>query len=354
MASRASISLVFLLVILTFQLEVKAGPNDEPFGFRLNLALDRISVYTDVIGRQASNASPFGSSTNPAAADFQRDPPFAYELVGAVDTNQAFFQSGAWIESFVGAFAWRPGDAGTFKLIYVRSDTPNGRSRQSGPSGLGEILLRNDKLGVGYSKKINSQLSLGGEFTVTSASVDVQGMSSLGAFTVPSISKTNSIGVDFNFGAMYAVNEQWMLGVSAGTGWSHSKTKLTAFTPAPLLFDVTDTMQATNIRLGVGYHPVAWLGFFGDVQYLHLDSDLGNADVVRGLFGVEVFTPQKLAFRAGISADTQTSFAYSLGVGYYGLDHFFFELAYRYNAFPEVNRELGTASLISISAGVSF
>lgn len=354
MFGRISGTVAFLLVLSICQVQAWGGPNDEPFAFRLNLALDRISVYTDVIGRQASNASPFGSSNNPAAPDFLQDPPFAFTFVAAVDTNQAFFRSGAWIESVVGALAWRPGDIGTFKLIYVRSDTQNGRSNQTGPFGLGEIIIRNDRVGVGYSKKLGSQWSLGGEFVLADSSLEIDGMSSLGAFTVPSTSQTDSVAAEVSVGVMYALNEQWMFGLSGGTGWSRDKTKLTVFAPGPVNIRVKDTTQSTTLRFGAGYHPAQWLGFFGDLQYVHLDSDLGNAETLRGLVGVEIYTPQKLAFRAGLSLDTDTNVVYSAGMGYYGLDHVFFELAYRYNAFPEVNREMGRASLVSISAGLSF
>jgi hypothetical protein len=44
----------------------------------------------------------------------------------------------------------------------------------------------------------------------------------------------------------------------------------------------------------------------------------------------------------------------SAGLGFYGLKHVQLELAYVYNAFPEVRREFGTAHLVSFSAVLFF
>ena len=39
----------------------------------------------------------------------------------------------------------------------------------------------------------------------------------------------------------------------------------------------------------------------------------------------------------------------SAGIGFYGLKHALFEVAYVYNAFPELRREFGGAHLLSAS-----
>ncbi|HEU5188121.1 MAG TPA: hypothetical protein VFX14_00375, partial [Methylomirabilota bacterium] len=69
---------------------------------------------------------------------------------------------------------------------------------------------------------------------------------------------------------------------------------------------------------------------------------------------VEYLPVQFLALRAGSSVDTDRQFTASTGLGFYPTKYFQAELAYVYNAFPEVRKEFGRAHLISLSLAVVF
>ncbi|MEX0774772.1 MAG: outer membrane beta-barrel protein [Phycisphaeraceae bacterium] len=328
-----------------------ADVNDEPFGFRFNMALDRVSVYTDVLGRQASAAHPLGSSHNPGAKDFLRKEPFTFNVVGGVTTNQVAFERGAWIESIVGVGSYRFPEPtkGTINVIYVRSDTQDGTILN------GDLFLRNNKVGVAYGYQINESLGVGGNVTFTDTQLDIiqpTTIAGLGTFT--SQVESESLGVDFQLGVLYALNEQWSVGLTGGAGWAWSDDVVSIFTPAPpfgagtITLTTTNLTESVNIRGGVGYRPKEFLGIYADLQYLHFeDDDNGTADVARAFLGGEMFLPGPMALRVGTSLDTAGNASIGANIGYYGFKHVALELAYQYNAFPEINREFGHAHLVS-------
>jgi hypothetical protein len=85
-----------------------------------------------------------------------------------------------------------------------------------------------------------------------------------------------------------------------------------------------------------------------DAQYLHLKNDDEAVSVGRAFAGVEYLPIPLIALRVGGSVDTAGKATVSTGVGIY-LKHVQFEVAYSYNAFPEVRREFGPANLFSVS-----
>ena len=65
--------------------------------------------------------------------------------------------------------------------------------------------------------------------------------------------------------------------------------------------------------------------------------------------GVEYLPFAAVALRLGGSLDTDRQTTVSGGIGVYALKNFQAEIAYAYNAFPEVRREFGRAHLLSVS-----
>ena len=117
---------------------------------------------------------------------------------------------------------------------------------------------------------------------------------------------------------------------------------------------MSDTTDSVNLRAGLGWKPSESVGLYVDGQYLHLDNDFGSVDVGRLLLGVEVFPARWLALRAGGSLDTDSNVNVSVGAGIYPSRKVMFELAYVYDAFPEVNHEFGRAHLVSASVVILF
>jgi hypothetical protein len=91
-----------------------------------------------------------------------------------------------------------------------------------------------------------------------------------------------------------------------------------------------------------------------DAQYLHIANKTDSVDVARGFLGAEIFPVQGLALRLGTSIDTEVQASVSTGVGFYFIKNVPLEIAYSYNAFPEVRREFGRAHLISLSVAVVY
>jgi hypothetical protein len=121
--------------------------------------------------------------------------------------------------------------------------------------------------------------------------------------------------------------------------------------------DVTlrDDTRSTSVRGGVGWRPAETFEAYADLQYLHLDNhDQGAVDVGRLFLGLEILPIKALALRVGGSLDTAGAATLSAGVGIYASKRVQGELAYVYNAFPEVRREFGRAHLVSASLVVAF
>jgi len=70
--------------------------------------------------------------------------------------------------------------------------------------------------------------------------------------------------------------------------------------------------------------------------------------------GVEYLPVQIVALRLGGSVDTDGQLTVSAGVGFYPTKYLQAELAYVYNAFPEIRKEFGRAHLISLSLAIVF
>jgi hypothetical protein len=343
---------LFLFVIQAWMVtHVYSGDlRDEPVGLRIGLALDRVSSYTDVVGRSASAAHPLGSSANPASDDFLRDPPFDFKAVGSLSTNFGVFNSGAWATGVSANAAYRLADPGTISALFVRTDSHKAVSRQGD-----EFALRSNQFTLGYSHRISQRYAVGGSVGITEGTLGIDD-----AFKgLARSAKTNSIGGDFAVGGLLSVNEQWLLGLLGGAGWSRGHTRGAVVVPppfgtGPVRFKQEGTTHSRNVRAGIGWQPLKNLGFYADGQYLHLDNKSGSVDVARGFLGTEIFPMLGLALRLGGSVDTEVQASISSGVGIYFIKNVPVEIAYSYNAFPEVRREFGRAHLISLSVAVVY
>jgi hypothetical protein len=322
-----------------------------PVPFRINLALDRVSSYTDVVGRGASAAHPLGSSVNPASYDFLRDPPFNFKAVGSLSSNVGVFNRGTWATGLSANAAYRLAEVGTISALFVRTDSHNAVSEQGD-----EFSLRSNQFSLGYSQRISKRFSLGANIRVSEGNLGIDD-SFLG---FPRGTKTDSIAGDFTLGGLLFVNERWSLGLLGGAGWAPSHTKVAVdlpqppFGPGPFTLKLKDTTHSRHVRTGIGWRPVDYLGVYMDSQYLHIDNKSGAIDVARGFLGAEMFPLQGLALRLGTSVDTEAQATFSTGIGVYFIKNVPLEIAYSYNAFPEVRREFGRAHLISISVAVVY
>ena len=331
---------------------VHAGDLDnEPVSFRINLALDRSSSFTDTLGRTASVAYPLGSSINPAGYDFLREPPFDFKNIVTASSNTVFFNHSGAVTGFSVNMAHRFDGAGTLSGVYIRTDSHEADSRQGDA-----FALRSNQFILAYSHRLQQDLSVGGSVKVTDSMLGIDDT----FMGFPRDTNTESTGVDFNLGVLKALSSDWTVGVVGGFGWTGSDTDAVMHFPGPpfgpgsIRADVSDTTFSSNVRVGLGWKPSQNLGFYADGQYLHLDNDLGSVDVGRLLAGAEFFPRPWLALRAGGSLDTDSNTGVSAGIGVYPSRNVMLEFAYVYNAFPEVNREFGRAHMVSASVIIRF
>lgn len=356
---KLTIPLSTLGLVLCCALPAFAELGLEPFGLRSSLALDRISSYTDVLARQASVAHPIGSSVNPASADVLREPPFDMNAVGSLTTNQVFFESGAWLTGLSTNWAVRFPDAGTLTVNYIRTDTEDTSSLTTDA-----YALRSNQSSISYAHRLNKAFAIGGgltfnEGTLSSSYMTPSPLSPTGFFPVDVDSDT--VSGSGSLGAWTAISEKLFLGVTGTVGGGSSHTEGFVILPDPFpsqRIDNHDTLRSRAIRAGIGYRPRSNLGLYADAVYLHFesvgDSNSDTIDSIKGLAGVEWFPIEQIALRGGGSIDRFNNATVSAGVGIYLIPRVPIDIGYQFNAFPEVEQELGKAHLVSASVVVLF
>jgi hypothetical protein len=98
--------LIILLTILFSTISHAWDLHDKPFGFRLQITDDRTTNFFPAVHPILS--------MNPAGDDFTREPPFAYNvLAGLVSENGSFGAGGGVTINSAIALLRLPGDAGT-------------------------------------------------------------------------------------------------------------------------------------------------------------------------------------------------------------------------------------------------
>ena len=358
MVARCAVALgILALLALTTVGACSAGDlGDEAVGLRIGLALDRASTFTDVVGLSASTAYPYLSSVNPAAGDFLREPPNQFRIIGTLTGAYVAFNNGSSITAGAASATYRLPAAGTILASYTRVDSQDVESHQGD-----HFTLRSNELRLTYSHLLDRWISIGGSVRLTESRL---GMSTLFS-DFPQHTDTESLGVEGSLGVLVAPHRHWLVGIQVALGWSRGET--TGFVdlpPAPFgpgltPIDVTDNIRSLNIRGGLGWRPSEKFSAYADWQYLRLTNVRNgfsddSADVGRMFAGVEYLPFQILAVRLGGSADTDGQFTVSGGVGFYPTKYFQTELAYVYNAFPEIRKEFGRAHLISLSLAIAF
>jgi opacity protein-like surface antigen len=345
------------LLALTTADSCSAGDlSDEAFGLRIGLALDRASTFTDVVGLSASTAYPYLSSVNPAAGDFLREPPNEFRFIGTLTGAYVAFNNGSSIIAGAASATYRLPAAGTVLASYTRIDSQDVESHQGD-----HFTLRSNELRLSYSHLLDTWIAVGGSVRL--------GESRLSRSTLfedfPLHTSTESQGVEGSIGVLVAPHRHWLLGILVALGWTRGETAGSVDLPPPPFgpgltpVDFTDNTRSLNIRGGLGWRPSEKFGAYADWQYLRLEnvrtgSSDDSADVGRMFAGVEYLPVQFLALRLGGSADTDRQFTVSTGVGFYPTKYLQAELAYVYNAFPEIRKEFGRAHLISISLAFVF
>ena len=347
---RASVGLTAGLMGLLLLAGVSEAWNwaDAPFDLRLGLALDRASTFTDVVGLSASAAYPYGSSVNPGNDDFLRAPPNNFKIAATGTGLYIPFETGASTTAGAGSVSFRFDDAGTVTGIYSKSGSHDARSTQGD-----NYRLDSEDFTIRYGQLVVPWLALGGAFKVTDSTLSFEP----GGQDFPVHTKTSSTGYDFRLGGLVAPSKEWLFALTGGAGWSYAHTRGRIAVPddlgGPVPISFSTFTKSINLRTGVGWRPSDKFGAYLDWEYYRLWNEQ-SVSTGRAFAGVEYMPIAPLALRIGGSVDTAGKTNVSTGIGFYGVKHVAFELAYVYNAFPEIRREFGLAHLVSASIVFSY
>ena len=126
------------------------GLTEKPFGFRLQITDDRTTNFFPA-------AHPI-LAMNPAGDDFTREPPFNYNVLGGLVSENASFAAGGGVTINSAIVLIRlPGDAGTLTPLFTRTDVFDSTTRQGQ-----DFDLSTNATTLRYSRHIAPNWSLGG------------------------------------------------------------------------------------------------------------------------------------------------------------------------------------------------
>ena len=330
--------------------------SDEPFGLRLGLALDRGSAFSDVVAIGAQTAYPYLSSVNPGAADFLREPPANFTILGSGTGALVAFEGGPTITGGALTLSGRLPTAGTILLGYSRIDSHDAVSHQRDG-----YVLRSNEIRLSYGHRVMPEVSLGAMVRLSESTLSFTSTEA----DFPLRTQTDTLGVEGSIGVLAQPAEHWLVGLVVATGWQRSRTKGSIdfppppFAPGLVPIVFSDNSRSLNVRVGGAWRPSEKVGVYADGQYLRLENDRDNvpgetAEVGRGWIGVEYMPIRMLALRVGGSVDTERQLTAGAGIGFYPSKYFQLDAAYSYNALPELRKEFGRAHLFSVSMTSAF
>jgi opacity protein-like surface antigen len=313
------------------------------------VAFDRVSsTFTDVVGLSASAAYPTGSSVNPANDDFLRNSPGDPSVVATGSGFYIPFETGPQLTVGAASVSARVPRAGTIAVAYARAESNAARDRQ------GDLVkLDSQDVTLRYSQIVSSWASVGGEFRISDSGIEVRSTSGESRSTTT----TDSVSYDLRIGGLIAPGKNWLIGLVGSAGFTYSQTResLLAEDTGPADGPSFPTFtRSISLRPGIAWRPVENLGVYLDLQYLRLWTDHSSVSVGRVLAGLEYVAGEIFAARIGGSVDSAKAATVSTGLGFYPSKHVSLDIAYVYNAFPEMQREFGRAHLFSAALTLSY
>ncbi len=358
---RPSLALIGILLALGTPCVMAGDLNSKPYLLRFGAALRRATGYPAAAALQATAAHPEGWSINPASHDVLN---FGSEEAtsGAKLANQnAWTQSGAWFTDSSVAARFSLPSQGTVSLAYARTDTVKGDTYEGF-----ENVLRSNEFFWGYSKSLTEQLAVGGMIRFLTAYFQEE--TSTSELPVPARFETDVESLDVNLGARFQLNPVWSVGVIGGVGWGWASVdvaNLAAFAnPVPppefipaetRLFGFDDRHRTKAVRAGLGFTPTPFLGFYADGEFFQLTTAAGpELDTSRFLCGVEIAPCPHRTVRVGTSVDRFGNTTISAGLGIAPVEHVVLEVAYQYDAFPEMASEFGKFHLLHLAVAMQY
>ncbi len=336
--------------------------NDNPYLLRLFLSLDRASNYADTAGRQASIAYPGGSSANPAGDAVRQGSRPEATLTGI----RVHGDSGATLTAFPVTFTVPTDDTTVLAFAYAYTDTPDGDNRE----GL-ENRVRSNEFFLGLARRVTPATSVGGQVRIVDSTIDEEARQADLGF-LPARLGVEVRSFDLTLGLQSALSDSVRVGAMANVGHGETTDAIRNLAPLPVpmppffppvvipadtvLDRFDDTIHTYMGGIGAAYLPSPDVGVYADARYLRVHSRVGgNAELARFALGVDARPgPAWLALRAGWTIDSESESTPSVGVGLYPAKGVRIDVAYQYNAAPEIDPEFGKMKLVTASLALEL
>jgi hypothetical protein len=321
--TRQHLGFFFLPTLILFS-AVFAGKCDawdlrgKPFGFRLQFTDDRTTNFFPT-------AHPI-LALNPAGDDFTREPPFAYNVLGGLVSENGHFGNGGGVSiNSAIALIRLPGDGGTIAPVLGRTDVYDSTTRQGQ-----DFNLRTNAFTLRYSRHVSANWTLGGSIKLA------QNYTALADSAVKF--GAHVIKAEYTLGILGSPKPNWTTGlmITQAPAWADSR-----ISTGGGVSEIRSQTLLTRVRGGIGWRPAADSGVYLDGQYLRVRDKNHSANFFRVMLMAEKSMTPTLPMRAGITVDSAGQASPSIGFGVYNLLGVNVDLNYAYNANPEINREVG-------------
>lgn len=290
----------------------------KPFGFRLQFTDDRTTNFFPT-------AHPI-LALNPAGDDFTREPPFVYNVLGGLVSENGHFTAGGGVSiNSAIALIRLPGDGGTLAPLLGRTDIYESTTRQGQ-----DFDLRTNSFALRYSRHVSANWTLGGSIKLArNYTALADSMVKVGSHVIKA---------EYTVGVLGSPKPNWTTGlmITQAPAWADSRISSGAG-----VSEKRSQTLLTRVRGGIGWRPLADTGIYLDGQYLRVRDKTDAANFFRAMAIGETTVTPTIPFRVGLTIDSDGQPTPSIGSGYYGLMGFNFDLNYSYNAYPEIRREVG-------------
>lgn len=308
------------------------------YSLRFPAALAKFSSYGDVAASGGASAgSRYGSGINPASLDWMPPPgaPFSF----SPQVSRVGFQRGADLRIATLSASFSSAAHGTFQPSYARITNDGSAS--------GDFLLSDGHYAqLQWSKKLDKAFAIG-------ANVNRSEFKTRAGFGGMLAAEDDSASNSVRGGVLWAVSGQLLAGLVMD--YSSGRAAHSLLNPACLCFgQFKSDSRAGTARLGVSYAYAPRSSLYADYLIGRYRNDTTSMLSRTGMVGAEHLVLPWLYVRAGLAYETRGAWGKSLGIGIMPSNAVSIDLAFQRDMFPELQPELGRATLANLSVSVAF
>lgn len=308
------------------------------FSLRLPAALSKFSPYSDVAGvGGASAGSPYQTSLNPAATDWQPARPYTVAL--SPQYQAIVFGRGPTVHVAAESATLKLPEWGSVQLAAAQV-------RSVGSTSGAFTLLDGDYGEVQWSYRFADRLAAGLNINYTSLGT----RAGAGGMT---LTTSDAQTIDVRGGLLGAAASHLLLGLVVDYAASPATTMFT--TPVcGCTLQVDDTTRQILVRAGTNYEYATKSSVYFDYQYGNFWNATGDFAVNRLYSGIEQPLYTWLYARTGLEYDIGGGVSPTAGIGVYPSNNVSIDIAFQDNMFRELRPEYGDSKTFGISVAVTF